>query len=65
MKRDIFTGSHGCFLVFILVAIFIIADALTTKNTSNILWTAFFFIIGGLCLWNYNILRLIANISCS
>jgi len=55
MKRvDLFKGSKGCLLVFIIVAIFVIANFFTVKNTSNILWTVFLFIFAGLCLWNYS-----------
>jgi len=53
MKKDIFTGTSYYFLTFVLVGVFIIADVLTQDNVSNILWTAFFFIIGSLCIWNY------------
>ena len=54
IKKDIFSGCKGCLLVFVLVAIFVIADIFTPESTSNILWTIFFFIIGGHCLWNYS-----------
>ena len=52
MKKDIFTGKY-CYWVFALVAIFIIASILTSETTGNNLWTIFFFLMGGLCLWNY------------
>lgn len=54
MKKDIFTGISGCLLILALVGIFIIADIFASQDTSNILWTIFFFVLGALCLWNYS-----------
>jgi len=53
-KKDIFAGKFGCTLVFILVAVFVIFDFFTDNNVSNMAWIVFFFLIGALCLYNYN-----------
>jgi len=54
MKKDILAGHKLWFWILLFTIIFTIVGVLTPTNIGNILWTILFFIIGGLCLWNYN-----------
>lgn len=52
MKKDIFSRKN-CLWIYLLIGGFIVAASLITEAESQLLWTVFFFVIGGLCLWNY------------
>ena len=52
--KDIFAGKY-CLWVFILIAVIITVINFLPGNLRNILLIIFFFVIGGLCLYNYKV----------
>jgi len=51
-KKDIFKGCFG--LGWIIVIIFIIAGALAPEPYKSYIYVLFFFVLGGLCLYNFS-----------
>lgn len=51
MKKDIFKGCFG--IGWIIIFIFVLAGILVPEQHRHHMYVLFYFVIGGLCLWNY------------